>query len=318
MFARIGTALTTFVLVASTFTQSGWAASPADAGAVKTATGPASGGVHSTTITTYAGGSRVLEDDLYSPTLDIHTNYRMLLPSGYDSSLVRYPVLYMLHGVAGDSSEWQSIGLLEAADRMVQRGEIDPFIIVLPNGGANYWVNQPYGARWADYVANDVVGQVDRDYRTVPSASGRAIGGLSMGGEGALRIAMTNPSVFGAAGAHSLSLRTAFDQFAPELQEIFGDEESWRAATPFWLVMDRDSAYGLNLTIDVGEDDPWRPNVELLHQRMLSRQITHRFEILPGEHSAEYWIDNVDHYLAFYASALAGESATITIDSDAG
>ena len=116
-----------------------------------------------------------------------------MLPAGYDAGARRYPVLYMLHGVAGDSSEWQSIGLLDAADRMIMRGEIDPFLIVLPNGGANYWVNQADGARWADYVVDDVVRQVDRDYRTVAAPRGRAIGGLSMGGEGALRIAMTRP-----------------------------------------------------------------------------------------------------------------------------
>jgi S-formylglutathione hydrolase FrmB len=240
-----------------------------------------------------------------------------MLPPGYEGSTRRYPVLYMLHGVAGDSTEWQSIGLLDAADRMIMRGEIDPFLIVLPNGGANYWVNQSTGARWADYVVDDVVRQVDRDYRTITSPSGRAIGGLSMGGEGAMRIAMTRPGVFGTAAAHSPSLRTAFNQFAPELQTLFGDETTWRAATPLWLVVDTDTAYALNLAIDIGENDPWRDNVELLHERMVARGIPHRFEILPGEHAAEYWIDNVDHYLSFYSSALAPESAVITIDSDA-
>jgi hypothetical protein len=112
-------------------------------------------------------------------------------------------------------------------------------------------------------------------------------------------------------------LRTAFDQFAPELQALFGDAQSWRAATPLWLVLDTDAAYDLTISIDVGEDDPWRPNVELLHQRMLSRGISHRFEVLPGEHEAEYWIDNVDHYLAFYSSAFAAAADVIAIDSDA-
>jgi putative tributyrin esterase len=200
---------------------------------------------------------------------------------------------------------------------MVTQGKIDPFIIVLPNGGANYWVNQATGQRWADYVVNDVVAQVDRDYRTVQTPAARAIGGLSMGGEGALRIAMQHPNVFGIAGAHSPSLRTAFDQFAPELQAIFGDAQAWRAATPLWLVLDTDSAYDLTIAIDVGEDDPWRPNVELLHQRMVSRGISHRFEVLPGEHEAEYWVGNVDHYLAFYSSALAASGELIAIDSDA-
>jgi enterochelin esterase-like enzyme len=303
-------ALAIGLLLATSIVERGWAAVAAnDPSPARSATVPPTEDVQTRwTLTTYAGGSTVVEEPLYAPTLDLHTTYRVMLPPGYDADTRRYPVLYMLHGVAGGSEEWQEIGLLAAADRMIQRGEIDPLLIVLPNGGANYWVNQATGARWADYVVNDVVASVDRQYRTVDSPRARAIGGLSMGGEGALRIAMQNPNVFGIAGAHSPSLRTAFDQFAPEIQELFGDQESWRAATPLWLVVDTDTAYDLTLAIDVGEDDPWRPNVELLHQRMLRRGITHRFEILPGEHAAEYWIDNVNHYLTFYASALAGNA----------
>ena len=318
MVVRIGTALIAGLMLAASLAQSGWAAvSVVEMGVARTATVPQTEDIRSPwTLTTYAGGSRVLEEKLYSPTLDLHTTYRVMLPPDYDASMRRYSVLYMLHGVAGDSSEWQEIGLLEAADRMIQQGEIAPFLIVLPNGGANYWVNHASGARWADYVVDDVVTQVDRAYRTVASPRGRAIGGLSMGGEGAMRIAMTHPGTFGTAAAHSPSLRTAFDQFAPELQAIFGTEETWRAATPLWLVVDSDAAYDLTLAIDIGEDDPWRANVELLHERMVDRGIAHRFEVLPGEHAAEYWIDNVDHYLAFYSSSLVGSAEhPIVIDA---
>jgi len=318
MLHRVATALAVSVLLALAFPHSSEAAGthdPTTAG--RTTTVPPTQDDHaSLVVTSYAGGSRVLEQPLYSPILRLHTSYRVLLPAGYDTSTRRYPVLYMLHGVAGDSNEWQSIGLLEAADRMAQRGEIDPFIIVLPNGGANYWVNQASGARWADYVARDVVSQVDRDFRTVAEPDARAIGGLSMGGEGALRIAMEYPSVFSIAGAHSPSLRTAFSQFAPELQPIFGDAQTWRSMTPLWMVLDRDSAYRLTLSVDVGEDDPWRPNVEALHQRMVSRGISHRFEVLPGEHDAEYWVGNVNHYLSFYSSAFGASAEMIRIDSD--
>ena len=167
--------------------------------------------------------STVVEHPLYASTLGLSTSYSIMLPPGYDASGRRYPVLYMLHGVAGDSTEWQSIGLLEAADRMIQDGEIEPMLIVLPNGGANYWVNHADGARWGDYLVSDVVASVDREYRTIPRARDRAIGGLSMGGEGALRMAMLNPDVFGIAAAHSPSLRTAYDQLAPELQTLYGD-----------------------------------------------------------------------------------------------
>src|SRR3712207_1578851 len=162
MFARVGTALAVGLLLASTLAQSGLVAHASAEPAVVRAPLTPSGedGSSPGLPTRLPGGARVIEEDLYSPTLDLHTSYRIMLPGGYDTSSRRYSVLYMLHGVAGDSSEWQSIGLLDAADRMMHRGEIDPFLIVLPNGGANYWVNHANGARWADYVVDDVVRQV--------------------------------------------------------------------------------------------------------------------------------------------------------------
>ena len=173
MFQRIGAALAAGILLATSLGSAGatvFAAGEQDIAqpSVQAVRSPASDGVRQRAVlNTYAGGSMVVEDSLFARTLDLHTTYRVMLPPNYDATTRRYPTLYMLHGVAGDSSEWQGIGILEAADRMIQRGEIDPFIIVLPNGGANYWVNQFSGPRWADYVVNDVVSQVDRDYRTV-------------------------------------------------------------------------------------------------------------------------------------------------------
>ncbi|MFN8635756.1 MAG: alpha/beta hydrolase-fold protein [Chloroflexota bacterium] len=266
---------------------------------------PAEPAVRASVLTTYLGGSTVVEHPLFASTLGLSTSYNVFLPAGYEASAQRYPVLYMLHGVAGDATEWQSIGLLEAADRLIQDGQIEPMLIVLPNGGANYWVNHADGARWGDYLVNDVVASVDREYRTIPNRAGRAVGGLSMGGEGALRMAMLNPDVFGIAGAHSPSLRTAYDQLSPELQQLYGTEANWRAASGLWLATDTDAAARLTISLDVGQDDPWRPNVELLHARLDARGVQHRFEVLPGEHAAEYWIGNVDHYLSFYAGAFA-------------
>jgi len=267
---------------------------------------PSAASVQASVLTRYPGGSSVIEHPMYASTLGLSTSYNIFLPPGYAESTQRYPVLYMLHGVAGDATEWQSIGLLEAADRMIQDGEIQPMVIVLPNGGANYWVNHADGARWGDYLVSDVVASVDREYRTIPDRTARAVGGLSMGGEGALRLAMQNPAVLGIAAAHSPSLRTAYDQLSPELQTLYGTEADWRAASPLWLVSDTDAASRLTIALDVGEDDPWRPNVTLLHDRLTERGISHRFEVLPGEHAAEYWIGNVDHYLSFYAGAFQG------------
>jgi enterochelin esterase-like enzyme len=280
---------------------------------VSASAAPVTPGLRASVLTTYAGGSTVVEHPVYARTLDLSTSYNVFLPAGYNESGRRYPVLYMLHGVAGDATEWQSIGLLEAADRLIQDGEIEPMLIVLPNGGANYWVNHADGARWGDYLASDVVTSVDREYRTLPDRAARAVGGLSMGGEGALRMALLNPDVFGIVAAHSPSLRTAYDQLSPELQQLYGTEAEWRAASGLWLATDTDAAAWLTISLDVGEDDPWRPNVELLHARLDERGVSHRFEVLPGEHAAEYWIGNVDHYLGFYSGAFASAMVAQTL-----
>ncbi|MCC6174324.1 MAG: esterase family protein [Chloroflexi bacterium] len=263
--------------------------------------------VPSDLVTTYPGGSTVYERQFFSPILDRQMTYRVLLPPEYDDSAVAYPVLYMLHGVAGGPSEWQEIGLLEAADKLIAEGVVTPMIVALPDGGANYWVNHADGARWADYVAQDVVNAIDTTYRTRPVPSARAIGGLSMGGEGALRLAMQHPDIFGIAAAHSPSLRTSYDELTPELKDLYGDEAAWLAGSPFGLI-DTPGAHQVTIELDVGQDDPWRPNVELLHQKMIEQGIEHELDVLPGGHDADYWIAYVDRYLNFYDAAFAGRA----------
>src|SRR5699024_3648402 len=103
MIYRVATALFTTLLLIATLTRTGQAASLFDdsgPGGGST-TPPTANSPSPLTITTYAGGSRVLEEPLYSPTLNIHTSFRVLLPADYDAGTRRYPVLYMLHGVAG-------------------------------------------------------------------------------------------------------------------------------------------------------------------------------------------------------------------------
>src|SRR5262245_59984421 len=99
---RVATAFVTgLLLVASLAPGAHAAATSNELSPARATTAPATEDVRSPLIvTTYAGGSRVLEEQLYSPTLDLHTSYRIMLPPGYDRGSERYPVLYMLHGVA--------------------------------------------------------------------------------------------------------------------------------------------------------------------------------------------------------------------------
>jgi esterase/lipase superfamily enzyme len=149
------------------------------------------------------------EMEFYSPALDRDVSYFIYLPPEYARAGRRYPVLYMLHSASGDKEEWLAYGLVDVADQAFKSGELEPLMIVLPQGDFSYWANHAAdGPRWGDYLAADLVRHIDASYRTLRAPESRAIGGLSMGGWGALHQAFGRPDVFGIVGAHSPALRT--------------------------------------------------------------------------------------------------------------
>ena len=122
------------------------------------------------------------------------------LPPSYGSSGKHYPVVYYLPGY-GDSSVigFQLPGDMDA---LIESGQVEELIFVVASGdskmGGSFYVNSPVTGNWEDHIVNDVVGYVDENFRTLPRAESRGITGHSMGGFGALNIAMHRPDVFGA------------------------------------------------------------------------------------------------------------------------
>lgn len=232
--------------------------------------------------------------------------YYLYLPPGYDSDPAHhYPVLYMLHGASGENNEWITYDLFDAADRLIHAGAIQPLLIVLPQGDEGYWVDHADGGpQWGKYVADDVVGEVDTHYRTVPDRAHRAIGGLSMGAHGALQLGINYPDVFGIIGAHSPTLHD-FDTRPPG----FGDTAYFAAHDPLHLYMAHpDVARTLTIWVDVGEgDQQWRARTEAFHKELQDARIPHTFHEYPGGHTAYYWGGNGETYLRFYTAAFVGK-----------
>lgn len=228
--------------------------------------------------------------------------YWLYLPDGYERSARRYPVLYMLHGMAGSYDEWRSYGIFDAADRLIRSGSIAPLIIVLPQGDREYWVDHAGGgAAWGRYTAQELVAAVDSRYRTIPQRSGRAIGGISMGGHGAFQLALNYPDTFGVVGAHSIALRRASS--APT---FFGDATEYADRDPMALVRTRTPlARSLQLWVDIGDQDPWAPLARQFHGELEQLGIQHDWREWRGDHSATYWKQHLDDYLRFYDTALA-------------
>jgi enterochelin esterase-like enzyme len=166
-------------------------------------------------------------------------------------------------------------------------------------GGRTYFANWDNGPRYSDYIARDVVGEIDLHYRTLPHPASRAIGGLSMGGLAALQIAMRNPDVFGIVGAHSPSIR-----LDPEPELWFLSGENFFGHDPIWLARNSPAVDHLAYWLDVGAEDWWRPNIEELYAALASAGLRVNWHIFSGTHEAEYWIDHVPDYLRFYTDNL--------------
>jgi S-formylglutathione hydrolase FrmB len=154
--------------------------------------------------------SRALEGNpLGDPTVRATPVY---LPPGYADSGKRYPVAYFLHGYSGTSMQALSRSpfeptQVERLDKLVADQAIPEVIGVWVDGwtslGGCQWVNSEASGRYRDYLVQDVVGFIDKNFRTVANGGGRALLGKSSGGYGTLAVARHHPNVFGHIACHS-------------------------------------------------------------------------------------------------------------------
>jgi enterochelin esterase-like enzyme len=125
-------------------------------------------------------------------------SYTVYLPDGYESSSLRYPVFYLLHGNNQNMNAWSVSGRIqETTDELIESGQIPPTIIVMPDAGSTWYVDRKENMESA--FIQDLLPDVESSFRAVAARSGRVIGGLSMGGYGSLRFALKYPDKFAAA-----------------------------------------------------------------------------------------------------------------------
>src|SRR5256884_2128439 len=170
---------------------------------------------------------RLKDAVFHSGSLERDMRYRVLLPLGYAKG-GRFPVVYLLHGLYGDYLNWGTRTQLENYARNLH------LLIIMPDADDSWYTNSATvaGDKFEDYVAKDLVNEIDEKYRTIRDRHGRAIAGLSMGGYGAVKLTLKHPDLFVFAGSLSGAVNAAQDldklrpEFRAKLVEIFGNEGS--------------------------------------------------------------------------------------------
>jgi S-formylglutathione hydrolase len=172
--------------------------------------------------TSVAPAGRVVVESIDAPSLagnrlgdPARRDVAVYLPPSYDRSPARrWPVVYFLGGF-GDgigfylSGRYQGFALPRSADDALARTGRELILVVVSGSNrfrGSFYVNSPVTGNWEDHVVREIVGHIDAHYRTLAAARARGIAGHSMGGFGALNLAMRHPDVFGACDAMSPGL----------------------------------------------------------------------------------------------------------------
>ena len=164
-----------------------------------------------------AAGGRLLEHAVPGPSLEgnllgipSERTVQVYLPPSYDRDPERrYPTLYILHGIFDTNTTWTrpwneehpGFDTLQALmDQGIARRGLQEMILVIPDSDkACHYTDSPVRGNWARFIAEDLVGFVDARYRTIDRARARGIAGHSMGGHGAIKLAMQHPDRFAVA-----------------------------------------------------------------------------------------------------------------------
>jgi enterochelin esterase-like enzyme len=253
-----------------------------------------------------------------SATLGSEVRYAVYLPPDYHSSSRRYPVVYLLHGFTDDESAWIQFGEVNlAADRAIAQREIPPLIIVMPDGGVTWYINDFQGkVRYEDMFIQEFIPHIDKSFRTRPAKEFRGIAGLSMGGWGALMFSMRHPDEFAACAAFSAAVWIDDDIVSIQQQmydrlfsEIFGSKPAgkdrlnphFRQYHPLDLskTLPVETLKKVRFYIDCGDDDFLIGGNAALHITLSERKVPHEFRVRDGGHSWVYWRTGIIEGLKF-------------------
>jgi len=238
---------------------------------------------------------------IYSNGMHKNVKCVVIKPASYKKKSKQFPVVYLLHGYSGDYSNWvQKVpDLLKAVDD-------NGMLVVCPDGAFGSWYfDSPVDTtmKYETNVALEIPAYIDAHYRTIADRKARAITGLSMGGHGALFLAIRHKDFFGAAGSMSggVDFRPFPDNW--DIKKYLGDyathKDNWDKNSVI-NIADQLQNNELALIIDCGLGDFFLQVNRNFNQKLIDKKINHDYIERPGEHNWDYWNNSVKYQLLFF------------------
>jgi len=258
-----------------------------------------------------------------SEILDTVVHYSIYLPPSYDKSDKEFPVLYLLHGFTDDETIWYKNGWVDQAeDQGLNSGKVKEMIIVMPDAGLKWYLNQPSGDfNYEDMFIKELIPFIEKTYKVKAEKKYRSIAGLSMGGFGALGYSMRHPEIFATCVAYSAGLfhddeiisysQNEYDTYFSPIygKGLVGKErisEHWNKNNPLVLAtkISKKDLESVNWYVTCGDDDDLLYGNSLLHKIFWDRGIKHQYRVYDGGHNWNYWRAYIGEGLIFISKFL--------------
>jgi putative tributyrin esterase len=233
-----------------------------------------------------------------SPSLGINTAANVILPE--PSLDGPFHVMFLLHGLSDDHTIW--------ARRTSIERYVDglPLIVVMPNGGRGFYTDAIEGFAYEKAIAGDLADVVRK---FLPVREKWCVTGLSMGGYGAVRLALRFPSLFVSAASHSGAMDFGHwprlrDDTPEEWRRILGDSPAGGVNDLFSLAAGLKKGSRPHLRFDCGVDDFLIEANRGYHAHLDGIGYAHQYQEFPGSHEWGYWDEHVQEAIAFHRKNL--------------
>lgn len=253
--------------------------------------------------------AEVLEYKLKSKLMAREMPYKLILPFGYNSETnksIKYPVIYLLHGLTGHYDNWTAKTKLDEYALKYQ------YIFVMPEGGDGWYTDSATvpNDKYESYIIQELIPEIDKNFRTLADKNHRAIAGLSMGGYGAIKFGLKYPEKFVLVGSFSGALGAASwtdkvlgkGAVADSIMSVYGAETSETRQSNDIFKMVKEITFEKPkplpfIYLDCGTEDFLINNNREFVALLFEKKIPHEFRQLPGRHSWDFWNAQVQEFL---------------------
>lgn len=234
-----------------------------------------------------------------SKTLGVETNIYVYLPHDdekYHNNQSPMKTLILLHGYSGNQFNWRRYTSLE---RYASKHNM---AIICPDGGVSMFADMVYGQKYFEFISTELISIINQFFKIPTDRDNLFIGGLSMGGYGALKAALTYPERFSKCVAFSSGIMLGMPDFVKQINEYkvgymigaFGTSAEYESANNLFYLADKlDVNIAPTILLTCGKQDDLYAINQQFYQHLISKNIPTEWKEWDGNHEWDFWDESL-------------------------